>query len=101
VKINVKLIEHSRKQHSLADAVVELSDAEGDSILVTDLRVLENKHGEIWVAMPSRAISDGGKSYRYVSLVESNVQLRRKITEIVLAEFENWRKQRHAVEVRS
>ena len=91
MKVRVKLIQRSRKQHGLADAIVELSDTEGDSIIITDLCVLKNKQGQVWVAMPNRSVSEGGRPYKYISLFESNKQLRRKITDSVLSDFEKWR----------
>jgi DNA-binding cell septation regulator SpoVG len=90
MNVKVKLIQRTSKPHRLADAIVELSDGEGDSLVISDVRILQNKQGQAWVAMPSRSVSEGGRSYQYFPIVESSRQLQRKIEESVLAAFEKW-----------
>jgi DNA-binding cell septation regulator SpoVG len=101
MKIEIKLIQHSTKPHRLADASVELTDADGDSLVISDIRVLENKQGQIWVAMPSRSVSDSGRSFQYIPQVESNRQLRRKIEDSVLIAFEEWKRAQSEAGVRA
>ena len=91
MNIKVKLIQSATKPHRLADAIVELADADGDSLVISDIRVLENRQGQNWVAMPARSVSEGGRSYQYVPQIESNRQLKRKIEDAVLTAFEQWR----------
>jgi DNA-binding cell septation regulator SpoVG len=98
--VNVKLIQTATKPHRLADASVELTDAEGDLIVISDIRILENKQGQHWVAMPTRSVSAGGRSYRYIPQIESNRQLKRKIQDAVLAAFEDWKQSQSKAEVR-
>jgi DNA-binding cell septation regulator SpoVG len=100
MKIRVRKIESSAKPHRLAEASVELVDADGDSLVISDIRVLENKQGQAWVAMPSRSVSDGGRSFQYVPQIESNRQLQRKIEDAVLTAFEAWSQSQTAVGVR-
>ncbi len=97
--IKVKSIQPSTKPHRLADASVELSDRDGDSLVISDLRILQNRQGQTWVAMPSRSVSDGGRSFQYVPQIESNRQLQRKIEDAVLAAFENWKQSQSTSEV--
>jgi DNA-binding cell septation regulator SpoVG len=97
----VKLIQPSTKLHRLADATVELSDGNGDSLVISDIRILQNKQGQAWVAMPSRSVSDGGRSFQYVPQIEPNKQLNRKIEDNVLAAFEQWKQSQSEIEVRS
>jgi DNA-binding cell septation regulator SpoVG len=99
--IIVKSIQPATKLHRLADAIVELADCDGDSILISDIRVLQNRQGQVWVAMPSRSISDGGRAFQFVPQVELNRQLQRKIEDVVLEAFEKWKSSRLETAVRS
>lgn len=101
MNIKVNAIQRSTKSHRLADATVELTDESGDSIVISDIRVLQNKQGQIWVAMPSRSVSEGGRSYQYVPLVEPSRRLRRRIEDSVLAAFEAWERSQSDLEVKS
>lgn len=101
MKVKVRTIQASAKPHRLADASVELADADGDSLVISDIRVLENRQGQTWVAMPSRSVSDGGRSFQYVPQIESNWQLRRKIEDSVLTAFEEWKQSQSKAGVRA
>jgi DNA-binding cell septation regulator SpoVG len=99
VKVNV--IQAATKPHRLADAIIELADPDGDSLLISDIRILQNKQGQIWVAMPSRSVSDSGRSFQYIPQIESNRQLRRKIEDAVLTAFEEWKLSQSTAGVRA
>ena len=101
MQVKVKLIQAAIKPNRLADATIELADADGDSIVISDIRILENKQGQTWVAMPSRSVSEGGRSYQYIPQVELNRQLRRKIEDAVLAAFEEWKQSQSNAGVRA
>jgi DNA-binding cell septation regulator SpoVG len=101
MNVKVKSIQRTTKPHRLADASVELSDGNGDSVVISDIRVLQNKQGQTWVAMPSRSVSDSGRSFQYIPQVEANKQLNRKIEDIVLSAFEEWKGTQSETEVRS
>ena len=101
MNVKVKLIQRTLKPHRLADASVELSGSGGDSLVISDIRILQNKQGQAWVAMPTRSVSEGGRSYKYLPIVESSRQLQRKIEESVLAEFEKWQQSQSETGVRS
>jgi hypothetical protein len=88
LKINVKSIGPSHRQNVLAAATVELSDTDGSSVTVADVRVLENKLGQRWVALPSFAVSKGGRDFQYLPTVELSQALMREVSERVLAAFE-------------
>ena len=62
MNVEVKSIQPATKPHRLADAAVELSDGNGDSIVISDIRILQNRQGQLWVAMPSRSMNEGGRS---------------------------------------
>jgi len=101
MNVNVRIIQASAKLHRLADASVELTDSDGDSLVIADLRILQNKQGQIWVAMPSRSVSDSGRSFQYIPQIESNRQLQRKIEDAVLAAFEEWKQSQSTAGVRA
>jgi DNA-binding cell septation regulator SpoVG len=91
MNITVKSIQASTKPHRLADASVELTDSDGDTLVISDLRILQNKQGQTWIAMPSRSVSDGGRSFQYFPQIEASRNLQRKIEDAVLAAFEVWK----------
>jgi DNA-binding cell septation regulator SpoVG len=91
VNIKVKLIQPATKPHRLADAAVELADDNGDSLVITDIRILQNRQGQLWVAMPSRSFNEVGRSFQYAPQVEPNRQLQRRIEDAVLTAFEEWK----------
>ena len=89
--VKAKLIQPANKPHRLADASVELTDRDGDSLVISDIRILQNRQGQSWVAMPSRSVSEGGRSFQYVPQIELSRQLQRKTEDAVLAAFEEWK----------
>jgi DNA-binding cell septation regulator SpoVG len=100
MKVTVTSIQNSAKPHRLADATAELADTDGDLIVISDIRILENKQGQVWVAMPTRSVSEGGRSYQYIPQIESNRQLKRKIEDAVLAAFDEWKQSESKTEVK-
>jgi len=100
MNVNVKCIQASTKPHRLADASIELADCDGDALVISDLRILQNRQGQIWVAMPSRSVSDSGRSFQYFPQIEPSRQLQRRIEDAVLAAFEDWKKSQSMFEVR-
>jgi DNA-binding cell septation regulator SpoVG len=101
MNIKVKSIQTSAKPHRLADATVVLTDTDGDSLVISDIRILRNRQGQVWVAMPCRSVTDGGRSFQYFPQIEPNRQLNRKIEDSVLAAFEEWKHSQTQAEVRS
>jgi DNA-binding cell septation regulator SpoVG len=99
MKIRVISIQAATKPHRLADAIIELADPDGDALLISDIRILQNKQGQLWVAMPSRSVSEGGRSFQYIPQIESNRQLQRKIEDAVLTAFEEWKQSQSTAEV--
>ena len=100
MNIKVKSIQASTKPHRLADASVELTDRDGDSLVVSDLRILQNRQGQTWVAMPSRSVSDSSRSFQYFPQIEPSRNLQRKIEDAVLAAFDDWKQCQSKSEVR-
>jgi hypothetical protein len=85
LKVKVKSVGPSHRQNVLAAATVELTDSDGCSITVADVRVLENKLGQRWVALPSFSVPRGGRDFQYLPTVELPPELMREVSELVLA----------------
>ena len=85
LKVKVKSVGPSHRQNVLAAATVELTDSDGCSITVADVRVLENKLGQRWVALPSFSVPRGGRDFQYLPTVELSLELMRELSELVLA----------------
>jgi DNA-binding cell septation regulator SpoVG len=101
MNIKVKSIQPTTKPYRLAEAIIELADAEGDSLIISDIRILQNRQGQIWVAMPSRSVTDGGRSFQYIPQVELNRRLQRQIEDSVLAAFQEWKRTQAQTGVRA
>jgi DNA-binding cell septation regulator SpoVG len=80
----------STKTHVLASVKLELITSEGDSIIVDDCRVLQNKHGQFWLAMPTRSVPLGSKGYEYVPTIILSTKLRREVEDVVIPAYEKW-----------
>lgn len=79
----------ARKPSFLANAKVQLSDDEGNSVTITDFRILKNKQSELWVAVPNYTIPDG-KGWIYEPTVILSRKLQFDISEAVLAAYAKW-----------
>jgi hypothetical protein len=89
----------SAKPPVLATARIELTTEAGDSVTIDDARVLRNKHGQLWLAMPSYSIQiAGGRGFDYLPAVVLSTTLKRAVEDAVLPAFEVWE---HDQKVRS
>ena len=99
--MNVKVLSLSRgsKPAILASVRIELAaEAAGDSVVVDDARVLRNKHGQLWLAMPSYSVpANGGRSYDYLRAVILSTKLKRQVEDAVLPAFEAWEREQAAM----
>src|SRR5690348_941773 len=82
-------IYRARKFSFLANAKVTLSDERGNSITITDLRLLKNKCLETWVALPNSAVPEG-KTWSYEPTVILSRTLQLEVFDAVLAAYEKW-----------
>ncbi len=93
----VKVLGFSRssKPAILASVRVELAiEGTGDTIIIDDTRVLRNKHGQLWLAMPSYSVpSANGRSYDYLPAVVLSTKLKREVEDAVLPAFEAWERE--------
>jgi DNA-binding cell septation regulator SpoVG len=91
MQVRVLGFSRSLKPAVLAAARLELNLGDGDSIIVDDARVLRNKHGELWLAMPSYSVpANGGRSYEYLPAIVLSKKLKRDVDDSVLAAFTEW-----------
>jgi hypothetical protein len=68
-----------------------------DSIVIDDARVLRNKQGQLWLAMPSYSVPvNGGRSYDYLPAVILSTKLKRDVEDTVLPAFEAWEREQSA-----
>lgn len=79
----------ARKPSFLANAKVTLGDNEGNTITITDFRILSNKQSELWVAVPNYTVPDG-KAWRYDPTIVLSRKLQFEVTEAVLAAYPKW-----------
>lgn len=83
MNVKVKSIQPATKPHRLAEASVELTDSDRDSLLISEIRVVQNGRG-LFVEMPRPSVSECNRSYGYITQIEPNRQLLRKIQNAVL-----------------
>jgi DNA-binding cell septation regulator SpoVG len=86
--VKVKSIHSPCRSGVLAHATVEIEIA-GQRITVSDLRVLQNRNGEYWVAMPSQKIQTG-TAINYQPIVEFSKDLKRTVEDQVLPAYSAW-----------
>ena len=88
--INIEIYP-ARKPSFLANAKVTLSDDEGNSVTITDFRLLRNKQSELWVAVPNYTLPDG-KGWVYEPTVVLSRKLQFEISEAVLDAYAKWQR---------
>lgn len=96
----VKILSLSRSPSPavLASVRLELVLDGGDSIIIDDARVLRNKHGQLWLAMPSYSVpASSGRSYDYLPAVILSTKLKRDVEDAVLQAFETWEREQVGV----
>jgi hypothetical protein len=97
MQIKVLAFSRSGKPAVLACVRLELALDGGESITIDDARVLRNKHGQLWLAMPSYSIpANGGRSYDYLPAVTLSTKLKRDLEDTVLPAFEVWEREGQA-----
>ena len=77
--VNVKFVYPPKLPNCLAQARVVLADGDRDSLVISEICILQSSQG-LYVSMPSSTDFQLG----------FNRQLRRKIEETVMAAFEEW-----------
>ncbi len=91
MQVKVLAFSRSPKPTVLASVRVELAvEGTGDSIIIDDARVLRNKHGQLWLAMPSYSVPASNGRYDYLPAVTLSTALKRAVEDAVLPAFEVW-----------
>jgi hypothetical protein len=94
MQIKVLSCTRSSKPAVLASVRFELTTYNGESVIIDDARVFRNKHGQLWVAMPSYSVpANGGRSYDYLPAVILSTKLKREVEDAVLPAFEVWERE--------
>jgi hypothetical protein len=97
MQIRVLAFSRSSKSSVLASVRIELADNNGDSVIIDDARVLRNKHGQLWLAMPSYSVpANGGRGYDYLPALILGTALKRAVEDVALPAFEEWERERGA-----
>jgi hypothetical protein len=101
MEVKILSISPSNKPAVLASVRIEISvESTGDCITIDDARVLRNRHGQAWLAMPSYSVpAGGGRGYDYLPAVILGTALKRIVEDTVLPAFEEWEREQ-AVGVR-
>jgi len=99
MELNVKEIRPSRRDNVLAEVSVEIEIVEPgvvEAITIDDIRVLQNRHGDLWIALPSFSIplsSGGVRRYEYKPTVTLSRTLQRDVEDVVLRAFAEWQQE--------
>jgi hypothetical protein len=90
MNVKVASIEAGTKPSHLAEVAIELSDAEGNSVVISDVCILKDKHDRAYVAMPDKYVRREGKICIYRPQVKPNFWLKQQIDHSVLSAYERW-----------
>jgi hypothetical protein len=85
IRISVK---PTARPNVLASDSVELGTELG-LIRINDARILKNRAGALWFALPTYSVTSG-KLYEYFPTVEIPSGLLRRVSDAALEEFERW-----------
>jgi DNA-binding cell septation regulator SpoVG len=100
--MHVKVLGFSKSAKSLvlASARLELSvDGTGESNIIDEARMLRNRHGQLWLAMPSYSVPANGSGYQYLPAITLSTKLKRDIEDKVLPAYEEWERQQSSAMV--
>jgi hypothetical protein len=99
MEIRVLSFSPSSKPAVLASVRIELVSETGESIIIDDARILKNRNGQFWLAMPSYSMpASGGRGYDYLPAVTLGTTLKRAVEDEVLPAFEKWGREKPTVQ---
>jgi DNA-binding cell septation regulator SpoVG len=88
--MEVRVVKFSRPPLTRPRSVLALAQItvffEKHSVTVDDLRVVQNRQGELWLAMPTMKDAQGS----YQAIVEFSMELRQQITSKILPAYREW-----------
>ena len=79
----------THRQSVLAAVTITLGFEDGTTVEIHDARVMRNRQGVLWAALPTCSITLG-KQYEYHPTVVLNPALHRRVTDEILASYEKW-----------
>ena len=79
----------SHRTSVLADVTITLGFQDGTTIEIHDARVMRNRQGVLWAALPTYSVTLG-KQYEYHPSIVLNPSLHRQVTDEILAAYEKW-----------
>ena len=82
-------IKPSHRPSTLSSALVTIQFDDGITVEIHDCRVMRNRQGVMWAALPSYSITTG-KQYEYRPTVVLSPALHREVSDAILAAFEKW-----------
>jgi DNA-binding cell septation regulator SpoVG len=85
--VAVQDVRRGTQKHITASCEVTLTTEDGETITIVDVRVMRNRSGDLWICFPSTPVHDF-EGIKYVPDMHFSKDLKRRITDIVLAEFE-------------
>jgi hypothetical protein len=99
MQIKVLAFSRSAKPAVIASVRIELAvEGTTDSITIDDARILKNRNGQLWLAMPSYSLpTSGGRGYDYLPAVILSTALKRAVDDAVLPAFEVWEREQPTV----
>lgn len=87
-------LKSSHRPNVLASVSISI-ESEFSVLTINDGRILKNKAGVLWFALPAVSITVG-KSYQDLPVIELPAALHRQLSDAALAEFERWERTRGA-----
>ena len=81
----------SHRTSVLAAVTITLSFEDATTIEIHDARVMRNRQGILWAALPTYSVTLG-KQYEYHPSIVLNPNLHRQVTDEILAAYERYTK---------
>lgn len=79
----------SHRQSVLAAVTITLGFEDGTTVEIHDARVMRNRQGVLWAALPTYSVTLG-KQYEYHPSVILDPTLHRRVTDEILPAYEKW-----------
>ena len=90
LQIKILGVSKGTKRYVLASVQLELASEDGQDVLcVFDARVLRTKKGQLFVSYPQQTYKDFEGKIEYFPILKCSPDLQRRISDAVLAAYEN------------
>src|SRR6266852_9995007 len=91
MKVLSVTVQPPRKANLVANASVVL-ESDGETLKLSDIRIIRNKQDVLWVAWPSYSVQQG-RAWEYFLSAEPDSVLGKRISDAVLVAYEAWQVQ--------